>query len=186
MPLNLIHVDPHTFLQVEQSGQPVVVYECKLHQQGVSCGLCMEGTTSGVSAHLQGHGITGSGDSNTSCTWGTCSKTLKRGSLTRHILAHLGVKVRCSACGIVKCRHDLLRKHIRSSEPCHFASVDTVDGPDGRVVIPTSWYTQQLGVCDPHPSCDCIALIKLCCICRMLQIRMEGALNRDDGLPPHS
>jgi hypothetical protein len=189
MSLDLIHVNPHTFLQVERSGQPVVVYECKLHQQGVSCGLCMEGTTSAVSAHLREHGIPSSDDSNTSCTWGTCSKTLKRGSLTRHILAHLGVKVRCSACGVVKCRHDLLRKHIRSSEPCSFASVDTVDGPDGRIVIPTRWSTQRMGVRDPHPSCDCIVLIKIGCIYRNSQIRtitpMRGrtALNRDGWLP---
>jgi hypothetical protein len=183
MSLNLIHVDPHTFLQVERSGQPVVVYECKLHQQGVPCGLCMEGTT-----NLREHGIPSSDDSNTSCTWGTCSKTLKRGSLTRHILAHLGVKVRCSACGVVKCRHDLLRKHISSSEPCSFASVDTVDGPDGHIVVPTRWSTQRMGVCDPRPSCGCIALIKIYCIYRNFQIRTNTpirgtALNHDGWLP---
>ncbi|KAJ8583211.1 hypothetical protein M405DRAFT_829097 [Rhizopogon salebrosus TDB-379] len=140
MSLNLIHVDPHIFLQVEQRGQPVVVYECKLHWQGIPCGMFIEGTNRAVSAHLRGHGITGPEKASTSCTWGSCSKTLKRGSLMRHILAHLGVKVRCSVCGVVKCRHDLFRKHIKSSEPCRLASADMVDGPEGYVVAFTGWF----------------------------------------------
>jgi len=52
----LIHVNPRVLIQVEQSGQPAVVYKCKL--QGIPCGLHVEGTTSAVSAHLRGHGIT--------------------------------------------------------------------------------------------------------------------------------
>jgi len=133
--MNLIPVDSHTFLQVEQSGQPVVVYKCQL--QG--CELFVEGTTTAVSTHLRGHGITGGENASTSCTWDSCFKTLKRGSMTRHFLSHLGVKVRCSVCGVVKCRQDLLRAHIKDSEQCQFASVDVVDGPEGRVLVPTGW-----------------------------------------------
>ena len=137
MPLHSTPVEPRTFLQVEQSGQPVVVYQCKL--QGVPCGLFVEGTTSAVSAHLRGHGITGPDNSRTHCPWESCSKILKKESMTRHILIHFGVKVRCSVCGVVKCRRDLLRAHINSSELCHFASVEMVDGPKGHVLVPTSW-----------------------------------------------
>ncbi|OJA15875.1 hypothetical protein AZE42_12682 [Rhizopogon vesiculosus] len=133
----LIHVDPRTSLQVEQSGQPAVVYKCKL--QGVPCGLHIEGTTSAVSTHLRGHGITGPGNARTSCIWGTCSKTLRRGSMARHILTHLGVKVRCSVCGAVKPRHDIFRAHIKSSELCNLASAEMVDGPEGRVLVPRTW-----------------------------------------------
>src|SRR6267154_1549616 len=107
---DIIHVDPETICRMEQIGQPVVVYECKL--QGVPCGLCVEGTTSAVSAHLRRHGITGPENASTTCTWGGCSKTLKRGSMTRHILTHLSVKARCSVCGVKKCRYDLVRAQI--------------------------------------------------------------------------
>lgn len=48
----------------------------------------------------------------------------------------LGVKVRCSVCGVVKCRLDLLRAHIRSSESCGLAYVDTIHGPEGRLLVP--------------------------------------------------
>ncbi|OAX38401.1 hypothetical protein K503DRAFT_770516 [Rhizopogon vinicolor AM-OR11-026] len=137
MSFHLIHVDPHTLLQVQQSGPPTVAYRCEI--QGVSCGLFVEGTTSAVSAHLQGHGIIGPDNASTSCTWGNCSKTLKRGSLSRHILTHLGVKVRCSVCRVVKCRRDLIRAHINTSASCHFASDETVDGPEGYIVVPMTW-----------------------------------------------
>ncbi|KAG1863761.1 hypothetical protein F4604DRAFT_1683618 [Suillus subluteus] len=139
MPLDIIPVtvDPETLFRMEQAGQPLVVYECGL--QGTPCGMCLEGTTSAVSAHLRRHGVTGPDSAVTICTWGGCYKTLKKGSMTRHILAHLGVKACCSICGVVKCRYDLLRAHINSSETCHFAIADNVPGPEGYVVVPTSW-----------------------------------------------
>ncbi|OJA12789.1 hypothetical protein AZE42_11490 [Rhizopogon vesiculosus] len=139
MSFDLIHVDQHTLLQVQQSGPPTVVYRCEL--QGVPCGLFVEGTTSAVSAHLRGHGNIGPDNASTSCTWGSCSETLKRGSLSRHILTHLGVKVRCSVCRVVMCRRDLIRAHIKTSTSCGFASAETVDGPEGHIVVPTTWST---------------------------------------------
>ncbi|KAG2127720.1 uncharacterized protein EDB93DRAFT_1055689, partial [Suillus bovinus] len=87
----------------------LVVYECKL--EGVPCGMFIEGTTSAVSAHLREHGITGPDNASTSCPWAGCYKTLKRGGMTRHILTHLGVKLCCSVCGVVKCRLDIFRAH---------------------------------------------------------------------------
>ncbi|KAG1858289.1 hypothetical protein C8R48DRAFT_674340 [Suillus tomentosus] len=70
-----ITVDAETVLRIEQSGQPLVVYDCKL--QGVPCGI---------------HGITGPDSAITTCTWDGCYKTLKKGSIVRHILTHLRVK----------------------------------------------------------------------------------------------
>ncbi|KAG2038577.1 hypothetical protein BDR03DRAFT_299917 [Suillus americanus] len=137
MPLDTLNVDPAAFFQVERSSQPLVVYECQL--EGVPCRMFVEGTTSAVSAHLRGHGIIDSDSAKISCPWTGCSKTLKRGGLTRHILTHLGVKVRCSMCGVVKCRRDLLRAHIRSSESCRFAFVEIDHGPEGRFLVPTGW-----------------------------------------------
>ncbi|KAG1739871.1 uncharacterized protein EDB91DRAFT_1134218 [Suillus paluster] len=144
MPLDIIPVtvDPETLFRMEQSGQPVTVYDCEL--QGTPCGMCMEGTTGAVSAHLRGHGMTSPDSAITICTWGGCSKTLKNGSMARHILAHLGVKVRCSVCGVVKCRHDILRAHIKSAEPCHLAIVDNVDGPGGRMIVPEGWVAAHM------------------------------------------
>lgn len=141
MPLGIVHVDPETILRANQSGQPVVLYKCRL--QGNLCGLYVEGTTSAMSAHLRRHGITGPDNISTICTWDGCSKTLKKGSMIRHLLTHLGVKVCCSACGVVKCRHDLLRAHIKSSEPCHSqaAVANNVHGPEGRLFIPSGWAT---------------------------------------------
>ncbi|KAG2151751.1 hypothetical protein BD769DRAFT_1401211 [Suillus cothurnatus] len=139
MPFETLNVDPETLFRVERSGQPLVVYECKL--EGVPCGMFVEGTTSAVSAHLRGHGITGPGNARITCLWTGCSKRLNREGMTRHILTHLGVKVRCTMCRAVKCRLDLLRAHIRSSESCHFARVGIVHGPEGRFLYPTSWTT---------------------------------------------
>ncbi|KAJ8595040.1 hypothetical protein M405DRAFT_807910 [Rhizopogon salebrosus TDB-379] len=73
MSLNVIHVAPETFVHVQQNGQPVVVYECKL-QEG-PCALFVEGTTTAISTHLRlVHGITGPDNADTNCTWGTCSR----------------------------------------------------------------------------------------------------------------
>jgi hypothetical protein len=143
MSFDIVPVDPDTFSRMQQSDQPLVAYRCELQEGG--CGMFMEGTTRAVAAHLRGHGITGSDTASTSCTWGDCSKILKRGSMTRHILTHLGVKVRCSVCGIVMCRHDRLHAHIASSEQCHSASVDIVDGPHGHCLVPDSWLTAHQG-----------------------------------------
>ncbi|KAG1753203.1 hypothetical protein EDB19DRAFT_1667968 [Suillus lakei] len=139
MPLDIIPitVDPETLFRMEQSSQPLVVYDCKL--QGAPCGTCVEGTTNAMSAHLRRHGITGPDSAITTCTWSGCYKNFKKGSMARHILTHLRVKVRCSVCGVVKCRHDLLRAHIKSSESCHLAIADNVPGPGGYVIAPMSW-----------------------------------------------
>ncbi|KAG2079210.1 hypothetical protein BDR04DRAFT_27342 [Suillus decipiens] len=120
--------------RANQSGQPVVLYKCQL--QGILCGMHVEGTASAISAHLRSHDTTGPNSISTICTWGGCSKTLKKGSLTRHLLTHLGIKARCSVCGVVKCRRDLVRAHIKSSELCHSATADNVDGPGGYVFVP--------------------------------------------------
>ncbi|KAG1790719.1 uncharacterized protein HD556DRAFT_1537692 [Suillus plorans] len=113
-----ITVDAETVLRIEQSGQPLVVYDCKLQ----------------VSAHLRRHGITGPDSAITTCTWDGCYKTLKKGSMARHILTHLRVK----------CRYDLFREHVKSPGPCHLAIADTVPGPGGLVISPMSW------VADPN------------------------------------
>lgn len=132
-----VDVDPETLFRVEQSGQPDVVYECKL--QGALCGMSVEGTTRAISAHIRLHDITGPASASKRCSWGGCSKVLKKGSMARHILTHLGVKVCCSVCGVVKCRHYVLRAHIRSSELCQLASAEIVHGPEGHLLVPTSW-----------------------------------------------
>ncbi|KAG1887809.1 hypothetical protein F4604DRAFT_1718695 [Suillus subluteus] len=124
MPLDTLNVDPEAFFRVERS---------------VPCGMFVEGTTSALSAHLRGHGVIGPDSTKISCPWAGCSKTLKRGGLTRHILTHLGVKVQCSICGVVRCRRDLLRAHFRSSESCRFAFVEIVHGPEGHLLVPTGW-----------------------------------------------
>jgi hypothetical protein len=136
MPPEIVYVDPEIILRVNQSDQPVVLYRCQL--QGIPCGLHIEGTTCAASAHLRRHGIIGPDSTRIICTWGGCSKTLKKGSMPRHLLTHLGVKARCSACEVVMSRHDLIRKHIRSSEPCHSAIANTVHGPEGLgyVLVP--------------------------------------------------
>jgi len=118
-----------------QSNQSLVVYECKA---AGPCGLYLEGTQSAISAHLRRHGITASPDHNTiDCPWGGCSKTMKKDSLTRHILTHIGVRARCSMCGLVRSRSDVIRAHIASSESCKFAFSEVVHGPEGYAVVGT-------------------------------------------------
>ncbi|KAG2150922.1 hypothetical protein DEU56DRAFT_779136, partial [Suillus clintonianus] len=148
MSLDIIPADPEIISRMYQSGQPIVLYQCQL--QGNSCGLHVEGTTSAMSAHLRiFHSIAGQDSTSAICTWGDCSKTLKKGSMARHLLTHLGVKVRCSTCGVVMCRHDLLRTHIKSSEPCYLAIADAVHGPEGRSFAPIGWAASQQGYQDP-------------------------------------
>ncbi|KAG2071865.1 hypothetical protein BDR04DRAFT_476924 [Suillus decipiens] len=64
-----------------------------------------KGISNAVSSHLRRYGITGPDTPSTSCTWTGCSKTLERGGMARHVLAHLSAKVHCSVCGVVKCRY---------------------------------------------------------------------------------
>lgn len=144
MSLDIACADPETIRRMYQSAQPVVLYQCQLQEN--SCGLHLEGTVSAVSAHLRTfHSVTSQDNTSAICTWGGCSKTFKKGSMARHLLTHLGVKVRCSMCGVVMCRHDRLRAHIKSSEPCHLAIADAVHGPEGRSLTPVGWATTQQG-----------------------------------------
>jgi hypothetical protein len=133
--MDVINVDPETFTRVQQSGQSIVVYECEV--RGAHCGLSLEGTRTAISAHLHRHGITCSDGTSVTCPWGSCSKTFKWENMARHILTHMGVKARCSVCGVVKCRPDVLRAHIKSSQQCHFASCDVVHGPERRYLVGT-------------------------------------------------
>jgi len=130
---DIIPIEPETYVRMQQSHQSLVVYECKAP---VPCGVFLEGTHTAISAHLRRHGIPASpDDNNISCPWGSCSKTIKRDSLPRHILTHMGVKARCSMCGLVRFRCDVIRAHIASSERCKFAFSDVVHGLEGYTLV---------------------------------------------------
>lgn len=159
--MDIIHVDPHTFARVQQNNQPIVVYKCQL--QGVpivQCGEFLEGTRTAISAHLHRHNITSSDGTRITCPWGSCSKSFKWENMARHILTHMGVKARCSVCGVVMCRPDVLRAHIKSSEQCHFASCDVIHGPEGRYLVgPVGTATYQFN--PPGVSRPLIAILGL-------------------------
>ncbi|KAG1746185.1 hypothetical protein EDB19DRAFT_1954115 [Suillus lakei] len=84
MPPDIIHVDPETILRVYQSGQPVILgspVDYMWKERPVQCPLICEDTALLVQD-----------STSIICTWGGCSKILKKGSMTRHLLTHLGVK----------------------------------------------------------------------------------------------
>ncbi|KIJ66130.1 hypothetical protein HYDPIDRAFT_27322 [Hydnomerulius pinastri MD-312] len=92
------------------------VYECFWDRATAPCGMWIEGDQSSVADHLAYfHGFKG-GEVVTGCLWRDCPKPHMKGtSIARHVVTHLGFRVKCNTCKHEFARGDACnRAHSRS------------------------------------------------------------------------
>ena len=94
----------------------VHVYQCFWDFGHSSCGMWIEGDQSSVADHLAlFHGFRG-GEVTTRCLWRDCPKPQMKGtSIARHVVTHIGFRVKCHTCKHEFARVDACnRAHSRS------------------------------------------------------------------------
>lgn len=94
----------------------VHVYECFWDHAHSPCGMWIEGDQSSVADHLAlFHGFRG-GEVTTRCLWRDCPKPHMKGtSIARHVVTHIGFRVKCHTCKHEFARVDACnRAHSRS------------------------------------------------------------------------
>lgn len=92
------------------------VYECFWDRENTACGMWIEGDQPSIADHLQHfHGFKG-GETTTRCLWRDCPKPNMKGtSIARHVVTHVGFRIRCDTCKHEFARGDACnRAHIRS------------------------------------------------------------------------
>ncbi|KIK25817.1 hypothetical protein PISMIDRAFT_325504 [Pisolithus microcarpus 441] len=92
------------------------VYECFWDRENAACGMWIEGDQPSIADHLQHfHGFKG-GETTTRCLWRDCPKPNMKGtSIARHVVTHVGFRIRCDTCKHEFARGDACnRAHIRS------------------------------------------------------------------------
>lgn len=92
------------------------VYECFWDLSHSPCGMWIEGDQSSVADHLAlFHGFRG-GEVTTRCLWRDCPKPHMKGtSIARHVVTHIGFRIKCSTCKHEFARVDACnRAHSRS------------------------------------------------------------------------
>lgn len=92
------------------------VYECFWDLPHSPCGMWIEGDQSSVADHLAlFHGFRG-GEVTTRCLWRDCPKPHMKGtSIARHVVTHIGFRVKCNTCKHEFARVDACnRAHSRS------------------------------------------------------------------------
>jgi hypothetical protein len=95
------------------------VYECSWDLAHSPCGMWIEGDQSSVADHLGlFHGFKG-GEVATRCLWRDCPKPHMKGtSIARHVVTHVGFRVKCHTCKHEFARVDACnRAHGRSGCP---------------------------------------------------------------------
>ncbi|KAG1879800.1 hypothetical protein F4604DRAFT_1537900, partial [Suillus subluteus] len=86
------------------------VYECQWDKSHSPCGMHIEGDQASVTDHLaRFHGFTG-GEGDTACLWDGCTSkkrgAMKGTSIARHLVTHIGYKIKCTACNVDYARED--------------------------------------------------------------------------------
>ena len=92
------------------------IYECFWDLAHTPCGMWIEGDQSSVADHLAlFHGFRG-GEVTTRCLWRDCPKPHMKGtSIARHVVTHIGFRVKCHTCKHEFARVDACnRAHSRS------------------------------------------------------------------------
>lgn len=122
------------------SGQRLLhVYECKWSKNHSPCHMYIEGDQSSVTDHLlRFHDFTG-GEENTACLWDGCRSkrrtAMKGTSVARHLVTHIGHKVKCAACIVVFAREDACRRsHINPRSDCRTMQMEPVPS-DGAIAL---------------------------------------------------
>lgn len=119
---NIIHCDGHRIDEESWSAalarpdKLLHVYECFWDHSNRPCGMWIEGDQSNVADHLAlFHSFRG-GEVTTRCLWRDCPRPHMKGtSIARHVVTHIGFRVRCPTCKHEFARVDACnRAHSRS------------------------------------------------------------------------
>ncbi|KAG1747201.1 uncharacterized protein EDB91DRAFT_73979 [Suillus paluster] len=134
----VINVEASTAVKARHAAVEILVYQCTWDSEHSPCGLFIEATPIDILSHLrQHHGISHNANENLECRWSSCSADgpLKMGSISRHILKHLGIHFRCTGCELVMARDDVVRAHIRRLPGCADAAVQLVPALGARQIV---------------------------------------------------
>ncbi|KAG2366684.1 hypothetical protein BDR07DRAFT_1395482 [Suillus spraguei] len=109
------------------------VYECQWDKDHSPCGMHIEGDQVSVTDHLaRFHGFTG-GEGDTACLWDGCTSkkraAMKGTSIARHLVTHIGYKIKCTACNVDYAREDACRRsHANARSDCQRMQIAPVHG----------------------------------------------------------
>ncbi|KAG2043754.1 hypothetical protein BDR03DRAFT_330654 [Suillus americanus] len=108
-------------------------HPCCWDNEGTPCNHELQVMTKNILAHFrQHHRIDADPEGSFTCSWitphiGCCGRKLKIDSFSRHIIAHIGIKFRCSVCSKrMAARNDLAAKHRRRHPACSQATFDAI------------------------------------------------------------
>ncbi|KAI9566834.1 hypothetical protein HD554DRAFT_2112965 [Boletus coccyginus] len=92
--------------------------ECQWLTNGAPCGVRVVADRRNVIKHLRDHDIRpGEDKARQRCFWESCTMTLNKESLVRHILTiHLKEGVKCAECGLSFAREDSLKRHLKGGQ----------------------------------------------------------------------
>ncbi|KAI9566835.1 hypothetical protein HD554DRAFT_2112979, partial [Boletus coccyginus] len=92
--------------------------ECRWLTNGAPCGMRVVADRRNVIKHLRDHDIRpGEDKARQRCFWESCTMTLNKESLVRHILTvHLKEGVKCAECGLSFAREDSLKRHLKGGQ----------------------------------------------------------------------
>ncbi|KAI6125501.1 hypothetical protein EV401DRAFT_1077000 [Pisolithus croceorrhizus] len=132
----IIEVDQRTLCKAERNpNTEVTVYPCRWDTHGGACQRWIEGDEREILTHLRKyHDVQGQTKDPILCKWSGCSEELKNGSIPRHIMTHVKVALRCSKCRMKFPRKDRIQNHRRMVEECANANIETVPGPEARLI----------------------------------------------------
>lgn len=132
---------------VRNGGRPLLhVYECQWDKSHSPCGMHIEGDQASVTDHLaRFHSFTG-GEGDTACLWGGCTSkkraAMKGTSIARHLVTHIGYKIKCTACNVDYAREDACRRsHANARSDCQRMQIAPVHG--------TGVITLKVQACEP-------------------------------------
>jgi len=106
-------------------GEPICVpdgqtrtFGCQWVTNGACCGVLVVADRRSVIKHLRAHDIRpGEDKARQTCLWESCTTTLNKESLARHILTvHLKEGVNCAECGLSFAREDSLKRHLKGGQ----------------------------------------------------------------------
>ncbi|KAG0705916.1 hypothetical protein DFH29DRAFT_904299 [Suillus ampliporus] len=113
---------------------------CRWDNEGTICGHELLATSKDIFAHLrENHHIGVHNKEPCHCLWvaphGRCDKQLMIQSFGRHIITHLGIRIKCSVCGTVMARDDLAARHRQEHPQCSKADSITILGYDTQALF---------------------------------------------------
>ncbi|KAG1740891.1 uncharacterized protein EDB91DRAFT_344863 [Suillus paluster] len=108
---------------IERPHKSHSTYLCRWDNEGRLCSHEFQATSKDILAHLREHHRIGVDNKEfCRCLWvtphGVCKKQLKIQSLGRHVITHIGIRLKCSVCGITMARNDCAAKHRKQHPGC--------------------------------------------------------------------